>query len=119
MITWLRSSQTPPPINYPCMMMLEDGSFQYGMCLPGMKIKAWSVVNPPEWVSFNNQGKRRGESHPKARLTDEDCELIRSAYASGMFTYQQLADKFDCSKSTIRDIIKFRTRPDVVRMIIR
>ena len=43
-------------------------------------------------------------------LSDDDCTTIRVAYDTGSFSYQMLADKFDCSKSTIRDIIKERTR---------
>ena len=54
-----------------------------------------------------------GEQHPKSKLTDADCELIRQLGDIDdpkRLTYMQIAIKFDCSKSTIRDIVKCRTR---------
>lgn len=67
-------------------------------------------------------GRVIGEAHPKAVLSDEDVELIRELYGDGgVLTYQQLAEKFECSKSAIRDVIKFRTRgyPAEFRGVIR
>ncbi len=57
--------------------------------------------------------KVHGEKHPKARLTDHDCELIRELGdpdEPDRLTYAAIALKFECSKSTIRDIVKCRTR---------
>jgi len=57
--------------------------------------------------------KVHGERHPKARLSDHDCDLIRELgdpEDSDRLTYAAIALKFDCSKSTIRDIVKCRTR---------
>ena len=51
-----------------------------------------------------------GERHHRAKLTDEDVELIRQCYEAGGFTYRSLADKFNAGESTIRDIVKYRTR---------
>ena len=55
-------------------------------------------------------GWRKGEAHPKARLSNEDVQLIRQCYESGGFTYRSLARKFDAGECTIRDIVKYRTR---------
>lgn len=60
--------------------------------------------------------KVSGEKHPKSRLTDADCDLIRQLGDIDdptRLTYMQIAIKFECSKSTIRDIVKCRTRWDV------
>ena len=60
--------------------------------------------------------KVSGEKHPKSRLTDADCYLIRQLGDIDdptRLTYMQIAIKFECSKSTIRDIVKCRTRWNV------
>ena len=113
MIKWLRASHNAVPINYPCLMLLDNGDSIIGMYTPTLRVIAWTVINRPEWMMVRTgkgSGKVRGERHPKTQLTDDDCELIRTAYETGSFTYQSLADKYECSKSTVRDIIKFRTR---------
>jgi len=93
--------------------MLASGDSVIGVFTPDMKVIAWTVVNLPDWLMLKTgagSGRVRGENHPKATLSDDDCATIRSAYDTGSFSYQQLAEKFECSKSTIRDIIKERTR---------
>lgn len=113
MIKWLRASHCAVPNSYPCLMMLDSGESIMGMYEGHMKVIAWTVVNLPEWMLIKRgpgTGKVCGENHPKTTLSDDDCATIRAAYDTGSFSYQMLADKFDCSKSTIRDIIKERTR---------
>jgi hypothetical protein len=115
MIKWLRASHCAVPQSYPCLMMLESGDSVIGTYRAEMKVIAWTVVNLPEWMMLKTgagagTGKACGENHPKTTLSDDDCTTIRVAYDTGSFSYQMLADKFDCSKSTIRDIIKERTR---------
>ena len=113
MIKWLRASHCAVPLSYPCLMMLASGDSVIGTFTPDMKVIAWTVVNIPEWLMLKTgtgSGKACGENHPKTTLSDDDCATIRAAYDTGSFSYQQLANKFDCSKSTIRDIIKERTR---------
>lgn len=60
-------------------------------------------------VGFNENGSRVGETHHRARLTDHDVDLIRELRDEGL-TYQNIADKFEVSKSTVRDIVKCRRR---------
>lgn len=55
-------------------------------------------------------GHRIGESHQRAKLTDEQVETIRRVYASGTVGYELLARAFKCGASTVRDIVKERTR---------
>lgn len=61
-------------------------------------------------VGISDQGKRCGETHPRARLTDHDIDLILTLREEHGLTYQQLADKFEVKKSTIADICKYRRR---------
>lgn len=61
-------------------------------------------------VGLNEKGSRVGETHHRARLTDHDVDLIRDLREEYGLTYQEIADKFEVSKSTIRDIVKCRRR---------
>lgn len=61
-------------------------------------------------VGFNEKGSRVGETHHRARLTDHDVDLIRDLREEYGLTYQEIADKFEISKSTVRDIVKCRRR---------
>jgi hypothetical protein len=68
-------------------------------------------------VFVNDSGKRIGEDHHRAKLTDKDTELVFYLRDAGL-SYLQIAQKFDdidggISRSTIRDIIKGRRRNQV------
>ena len=63
---------------------------------------------------YNDLGARIGETHWRAKLTDQDVEQIHALRDMGL-SYKTIADKFDdvpggISKSTVRDIIKLRIR---------
>lgn len=60
-------------------------------------------------VGVNHLGRRIGQDHQAARLTDAECELIRQLHEEGL-SYKKLADKFGIGKSTVRDIVTFRRR---------
>lgn len=60
-------------------------------------------------VGVDANGNRVGEDHPKARLSDHDIDLIRQLHDEGL-GYRTLARKFECDKSTIRDVVKCRRR---------
>jgi hypothetical protein len=55
-------------------------------------------------------GHRCGESHPRAKLTDEKVEEMRVKYEKGEGGYETLARLFGCGISTARDICTYRTR---------
>ena len=113
MITWLRAKTNPTPIHYDCLLLLSSGEVRLGRPQAGMAVVAWSSLNRPDWVQPKSAkpGHARGESHPKVFLSDADCDLIRELYGDGgAVSYAQLAEKFECSKSTVRDIVKCRTR---------
>jgi hypothetical protein len=62
---------------------------------------------------LNDAGRPVGESHPLAKLTEADIDLIFYLREQGL-SYGQIARKFDAevtvSKSHVRDIIKGRRR---------
>lgn len=58
----------------------------------------------------DEKGNPLGEAHHRAKLSDDDVELIRDIYEEGMASYSTLAKVFAVSKETIRDIVTFRRR---------
>ena len=65
-------------------------------------------------IAFNAAGRRIGESHPRAKLTDEEVEAVLYLREAGL-TYAQIAAKWDepgrsLSVSTVRDICTARRR---------
>jgi IS30 family transposase len=60
-------------------------------------------------IGLSEQGSRVGETHPRAKLTDHDVDLIRELHEAGL-SYRVIAIKFSVAKSTVRDIVKCRRR---------
>lgn len=64
-------------------------------------------------VAVNEAGRRIGETHPKATLTDHDVDLIRELHEEHGATYRDLADKFSVSVWSVRAICRYRVRVQV------
>lgn len=60
-------------------------------------------------VELNEHGRRIGQEHPRARLTNEEVGLLLDLREEG-YSYQWLADKFGVSKSCARWICTGRNR---------
>lgn len=60
--------------------------------------------------NISDTGRRVGEDHQRAKLTDEQVDLIRDLYDEGFAGYRTLARAFGVSRLTIRDIVMFRRR---------
>jgi len=60
-------------------------------------------------VALNENHRRIGQDHPKAKLTDHDVELIRQLRDQG-FMYWQIAAKFEISKTSVAKICTFERR---------
>lgn len=60
-------------------------------------------------VAVNENGKRIGEDHPRAKLTNHEVELIREMHGEG-WGYKRIADKFGVGKTTIQDLCTGRRR---------
>lgn len=53
--------------------------------------------------------RRSGERHPKVKIPDADVRLMRELRQQGL-TYREIAEKFECSIWTARDIVAGKTR---------
>lgn len=60
-------------------------------------------------LQFSENGRRIGETHHKAILTDHEVSLLLDLREEGN-TYAWLAEKFEISKMTVRSICRGRTR---------
>lgn len=54
-------------------------------------------------VAINDKGRRIGQGHPRAKLTDHEVDLIRELIDGGM-SLRQIAAKFEVSKSQVHRI---------------
>lgn len=55
-------------------------------------------------------GLRRGDRHPKAKLTDHEVELVRRMREQDKMSYGEIALKMETPKTTIIDICSYNTR---------
>jgi hypothetical protein len=56
-------------------------------------------------TAVNDKGLRIGQGHHHAKLTDHEVLLLLELHAAG-WSYGQLAEKFEVSKSLARKIVK-------------
>lgn len=63
-------------------------------------------------VKVNENGRRIGEDHQRAKLTDREVDQIRDLRDAGM-SYGQIAKKMDVGKTTVRDICVCRRRAHI------
>ncbi len=67
-------------------------------------------------IKRNKRGHRGGENHPNAKLTDKQIDLMRALHeehpigSPEHIGYRRLAQLFECSKNTVRDICKYKCR---------
>ena len=61
-------------------------------------------------VRVNENGRRIGEDHPAAKLTDADVDMIRDLHEANGMGYKKLAAKFRISKSQVRRICLYEDR---------
>ena len=64
-------------------------------------------------IAVNEKGYRIGESHPCAKLTNNEVESMLQMRDEG-FGYKRLARMFDVSSATARNIVKGRKRSQVI-----
>jgi hypothetical protein len=51
-----------------------------------------------------------GQKHHKSKLTDDDVRLIRELREQFNLSYRTIANKFESSMWTVRDICQYRSR---------
>lgn len=66
------------------------------------------------FIAVNEQGRRVGDSHHNAKLTDHEVELLRQLHREKAMGYKKLAAKFECSVALAAKICQGRRRGQVV-----
>lgn len=59
------------------------------------------------------QSKRRNVQHHRAKLTAEQVRQMRREHIPYVCGYGELALRYGCGESTVRDIVQFKTRKNV------
>jgi hypothetical protein len=59
-------------------------------------------------------GHRCGADHQNAKLPDSTIKAIREEYFPYVRGYAVLGKKYDASPSTIRDIVQYKTRKNII-----
>lgn len=75
------------------------------------------------FVKVNEAGRRVGDTHHRAKLSEDDLRDIFELRDAG-FSLQQIADKMDhipggIGKSTVKDVLDGRTRSQVIWKIVK
>lgn len=63
---------------------------------------------------YSDRGRRVGETHYSAKLSDHEVNLIREMYEEGDITIYRLAKIFEIAKSHCWDIVHYRKRISTV-----
>lgn len=61
-------------------------------------------------VAINEKGRRIGDSHQRARISNHDVDLMRELREEHGLSYKELAEKFDVSESLVKQICNYRIR---------
>lgn len=69
-------------------------------------------------VALNENGRRIGQAHPRAKLLDTEVDQVLALLEEG-FSYAQVAIKFDVSKSCIAHIATGRRRGQAIVKLVR
>jgi hypothetical protein len=68
-------------------------------------------------VALNENGRRVGESHPRAGLTDDEVELVHKLREQGL-SLAQIATKMEQSKACIQKICDGSRRGQTVARVV-
>lgn len=69
-------------------------------------------------VSLNENGRRVGQSHPRAKLMDDEVDLVLALLEAGL-SYRVVAEKFSVSKSCVAHIATGRRRGQCGVSVVR
>lgn len=64
-------------------------------------------------VAVNEQGRRIGESHPRAKLTDHEVDLVHELVEEGM-SLRQIAQKLECHFTHVGRIARSERRAHTI-----
>tara|TARA_R110002051_G_scaffold9906_2_gene37761 strand:- start:460 stop:660 length:201 start_codon:yes stop_codon:yes gene_type:complete len=60
-------------------------------------------------ISIYERKDRRGGGYAKRKFTFEEAEMIREEYKTGVFTQEQLAQKYSVSQPLMNQILTKKT----------
>ncbi len=66
-----------------------------------------------KYVQIGEYGKRIGETHGRAKLSDHEIDLVRQLKEEGM-PAPEIAEKFEVSKRYVYKLVNFERRASVV-----
>ena len=69
-------------------------------------------------IALNENGRRIGESHPRAKLLDHEVDQVLALLEAGL-SYAEVALKFDVSKSCVAHIATGLRRGQAVERTVR
>ena len=69
-------------------------------------------------VALNENGRRVGQAHPRAKLLDSEVDQVLALLDAGL-SYAEVAVKFDVSKSCIAHIATGRRRGQLIARVMR
>ena len=69
-------------------------------------------------IALNENGRRIGESHPRAKLLDQEVDQVLALLEAGL-SYAEVALKFDVSKSCVAHIANGRRRGQAIERTVR
>ncbi len=69
-----------------------------------------SIDRSAKLIAINELGKRIGEDHQHAKLTNEQVDRIRDLHEYHGLKYSQLAEMYGVSKSMIAGVCQYRRR---------
>lgn len=69
-------------------------------------------------IALNENGRRIGESHPRAKLLDHEVDQVLALLEAGL-SYAEVALKFDVSKSCVAHIANGRRRGQATERTVR
>jgi hypothetical protein len=68
---------------------------------------------PTRTIAVNAKGRRVGDSHHNAQLTNEEIDTLLNLHFVEGWGYRRLAAKFEVSKSSVRNYCLGRARCQV------
>lgn len=92
----------PNPENKPTVNHINGNKLQ-----SNVENLEWSTYSDNNQHAYNTGLKASGEGQYKAKLTEEDVKKIKK---QGKYTtYQNIADEYNVSKATVRDVLTGKT----------
>lgn len=67
-----------------------------------------------EFVAYNESGRRIGQTHHRAKLTDEQVDQIRDLHEYEQWSYLRISKKFGVSKGAVAWICQYKKRVDTI-----